>query len=136
MEWWLVVAALVVSAVGGWGVTRLFLWIGEHRKKEPMRRVVLLEQKPTDVEDAILRGGLMIGFLERVAITGGLLAGYPEVVAVVVAIKGLGRFSELKKTPAAAERFIVGTMASLLTAFAVAMVALIMAGEPLRRSLR
>ncbi len=135
MPWWLSLAALIVSAVGGWGVTRLCLWAGEHRAKEPMPRVVILEQKTVDVEDAILRGGLMIGVLERVAITGGLLAGYPEVIAVVVAIKGLGRFSELKKTPAAAERFIVGTMASLLTAFAVAMVALLIAGEPLRRSL-
>lgn len=136
MQWWLILAALLVSALGGWGVTKLCLWVGEHRKKEPMPRVVLLEQKPVDVEDAILRGGLMIGLLERTAITGGLLAGYPEVIAIVVAIKGLGRFSELKKTPAAAERFIVGTMASLLTAFAVAMIALIIAGEPLRRSLR
>ena len=44
-----------------------------------------------------------------------LLAG---AVAIVVALKGVGRFTELA-TPAARERFIVGTMASLLWACAV-----------------
>lgn len=132
MPWWLALAALAVSAVGGWAVTGLFLWIGERRPRPREKRVVLLEKAEEQPSEAIMRGGLMIGVLERIAITGGLLAGYPEVVAIVVAIKGLGRFSELKKTPAAAERFIVGTMASLLVAFAVAMAALLIAGQPLR----
>ena len=44
----------------------------------------------------LLRGGLVIGVLERFAITGGLLAGRPEVVGVVLAIKGLGRYPELR----------------------------------------
>ncbi|GAA1349096.1 hypothetical protein [Falsarthrobacter nasiphocae] len=132
MQWWIVLAALAVSTLGGWGVTAGFLWLGENRARKPMPRVVLLESTAEGPEDAVLRGGLMIGMLERVAVTGGLIAGYPEVVALVVAIKGLGRFSELKKTPAAAERFIVGTFASLLVAFVVAMAALLLAGEPLR----
>ena len=40
------------------------------------------------------------------------------VIAVLVALKGIGRFTELA-TPAARERFIVGTLASLLWACAV-----------------
>ena len=41
-------------------------------------------------------------------------------IAYVVAIKGLGRFAELKETPVAAERFIIGTLASMLWAAGVA----------------
>jgi len=63
----------------------------------------------------ILRGGTTIGYLERLGVTLGLIAGFPEAIAVVVALKGIGRFSELS-TPAARERFIVGTLASLLWA--------------------
>jgi len=47
------------------------------------------------------------------AIAGTLLAGWPEGLAVVLAVKGLGRFAELR-APAAAERFILGTLASAL----------------------
>jgi hypothetical protein len=67
----------------------------------------------------LLRGGAWIGVLERAAVTGTLLAGWPEGLAVVLAVKGLGRFDELR-TPAAAERFIVGTLASALWAAACA----------------
>jgi hypothetical protein len=70
---------------------------------------------PQDPE--ILRGGAWIGAMERAAIAGTLLAGWPEGLAVVLAVKGLGRYAELRK-PAAAERFIVGTLASGLWAVA------------------
>lgn len=73
--------------------------------------------------DAVLRGGRWIGILERTAVTGTLLAGYPAGIAVVVAIKGLGRYPELAGAMAgrgaAAERFIIGTLTSLLWASAV-----------------
>lgn len=58
-----------------------------------------------------LRGGLWIGLLERAAIVGTLWAGWPEGTAVVLAVKGLGRFAELKNHQAA-EQFILGTFAS------------------------
>ena len=67
----------------------------------------------------VLRGGLMIGILERLAVTGAILAGFPEAIAVVVAIKGVGRFTELA-TAEARERFIIGTLASLIWACACA----------------
>ncbi|HSP75126.1 MAG TPA: hypothetical protein VLO31_02780 [Cryobacterium sp.] len=67
----------------------------------------------------VLRGGLMIGILERLAVAGAILAGFPEAIAVVVAIKGVGRFTELA-TAEARERFIIGTLASLIWACACA----------------
>jgi hypothetical protein len=66
-----------------------------------------------------LRGGTWIGILERVAVTGCLLAGYPAGIAVVVAIKGLGRYPELREHPVGAERFLIGTLASMIWAGAV-----------------
>jgi hypothetical protein len=68
----------------------------------------------------ILRGGAIIGVLERLAVCLAILAGQPVAIAYVVAIKGLGRFAELKETPVAAERFIIGTLASMLWAAGVA----------------
>ncbi|MFE4465475.1 hypothetical protein ACFRCR_10210 [Oerskovia sp. NPDC056781] len=65
-----------------------------------------------------LRGGTWIGILERLAITGCLLAGYPAGIAVVVAIKGLGRYPELREHPVGAERFLIGTLASTIWAAA------------------
>ena len=69
---------------------------------------------------SVLRGGLVIGVLERLAVAGAILASEPVAIAYVVAIKGLGRYAELKETPAAAERFIIGTLTSMLWAVAVA----------------
>ncbi len=68
----------------------------------------------------IMRGGAIIGVLERLAVCVAILAGQPVAIAYVVAIKGLGRFAELKETPVAAERFIIGTLTSMLWAAGVA----------------
>ncbi|HZC25951.1 MAG TPA: hypothetical protein VE287_02940 [Actinopolymorphaceae bacterium] len=73
----------------------------------------------------VMRGGAWIGSLERAAVASCLLVGIPEGVAVVLAIKGLGRYPELR-APGAAERFIIGTFASLLWAGAAAGVALLL----------
>ena len=72
----------------------------------------------------VLRGGATIGYLERVAVAASLLAGYPEGLAVVVAIKGVGRFTELSE-PETRERFIIGTFASLVWACAGAAIAVL-----------
>ena len=71
----------------------------------------------------ILRGGAIIGILERLAVCLAILAGQPVAIAYVVAIKGLGRFAELKETPVAAERFIIGTLTSMLWAAGMAALA-------------
>lgn len=63
----------------------------------------------------VLRGGAAIGVLERLCVVLGIVAGFPEALAIVVAVKGLGRFTELAAAEAR-ERFIIGTLASLLWA--------------------
>jgi hypothetical protein len=86
--------------------------------------------------EEVLRGGAWIGVFERAAVFATLAAGWPEGLAVVLALKGLGRYSELRAdaTPATgsagpparpvtggvAERFLVGSFASLLWAVACA----------------
>lgn len=88
----------------------------------PVATAVLRAADPTAAATAggpgdpeVLRGGAWVGVLERAAVVGSLLAGWPEGLAVLIAVKGLGRYSELK-APAAAERFIIGTLASVLWA--------------------
>ncbi len=77
----------------------------------------------------LLKGGRWIGVLERLAVTGAIISGFPEAVAVVIAIKGLGRYPELRgrtgdDSSAASERFIVGTLASFVWAALVGIGAL------------
>lgn len=65
----------------------------------------------------VLRGGSAIGQLERAAVYLGLVVGWPEAIAAVIALKGLGRFAELRgATDGAAERFMIGSFTSLLWA--------------------
>jgi F0F1-type ATP synthase membrane subunit c/vacuolar-type H+-ATPase subunit K len=71
----------------------------------------------------VLRGGALIGALERGAIFAAVVAGWPEGLAVVLAIKGLARYPELRgpdqvtaAAHAVAERFIIGTFVSVLWA--------------------
>ncbi|MCU1638682.1 MAG: hypothetical protein JWL94_1329 [Microbacteriaceae bacterium] len=70
---------------------------------------------PPPAQREVLRGGITIGYLERFALIGSVLAGQAAAVAVIVAVKGLGRFSELENEQAR-ERFIIGTLASLIWA--------------------
>lgn len=100
-------AALALSAFLGWLLVR---GIFRHISPAP--------------SPGVLRGGTWIGILERVLITGGILVGMPEVIAVVIAVKGLGRYPELRETEddlrgGVAERFIIGTLTSFLVAAAV-----------------
>lgn len=101
---------VLAAAVGGGPVTVAILQSSFNREHP---------ENNTDVtESPVLRGGAWIGFLERMAISGTLLAGWPEGMAVVLAVKGLGRYSELGSESGAAERFILGTFASVLWAAA------------------
>lgn len=126
-----VVLAVVVSTVGGWGVTHLVLRLASRSSDagEPHtgpHGAVLLREPLAESDgpdgaraQAVLRGGTWIGLLERLATTSALLVGEPTAVAVVVAVKGLGRYPELRENPGASERFVIGTFASLLWAAAV-----------------
>ena len=73
----------------------------------------------------MLRGGAWIGYLERGAVAATMLAAFPEGLALVLAVKGVGRYPELRDAGGgdragrdAPEEFIIGTLASLLWAAA------------------
>ena len=115
----LVVLAGALAIAGGGPLTALVFDLVDRR--EP----------PADsLERAgqVLRGGTWIGALERVTIFVTLVAGWPEGLALVLALKGLGRYPELRAAEAggapsgAAERFIIGTFTSVLWACACAAV--------------
>lgn len=67
----------------------------------------------------VLRGGTTIGYLERLVLVAAVAVGHWEIIGALIAIKGLGRFSELD-TPETRERFIIGTLVSLVWAGACA----------------
>jgi hypothetical protein len=110
------VAAVLAAVAGGGPVATAVL-----RAADPA--AVGVSGGPQD--PAILRGGAWIGFLERAAVAVTLLAGSADGIVVVLAVKGLGRYAELR-APAAAERFILGTLASALWAAACVGVAVLL----------
>lgn len=75
----------------------------------------------------VLRGGWVIGYLERLAVVVAVALGRFEIVAAVIAVKGLGRFTELD-TPEARERFLVGTLTSLSWAAAFGLLVVVARG--------
>ncbi|WP_203582152.1 hypothetical protein [Microbacterium hibisci] len=116
-----------LAVLGGNPVTRRVLDVASHGRVEEGDNGGILLRAPSSPGVAagdepvreIMRGGTTIGYLERVAVALGVIAGFPEAIAVIVALKGIGRFSELAAAEAR-ERFIIGTLASLLWACIVA----------------
>jgi hypothetical protein len=114
-----------LAVLGGNPVTRRVLEIATHGRVQEgdnggiMLRAPSLAGGSEGAVREVLRGGTTIGYLERVAVALGIIAGFPEAIAVVVALKGIGRFSELAAAEAR-ERFIIGTLASLVWACIVA----------------
>ncbi|WP_103062237.1 hypothetical protein [Actinomyces qiguomingii] len=116
----LVVAlSLALSVFGGWGTVALVLrWarvpeLPPSREPTPAGSTAPVLSPRDDSVSPVLRGGTWIGVLERLATTGALLSGYATLIAVVVAVKGLGRWADLRDNPGSTERFIIGTLASL-----------------------
>jgi hypothetical protein len=121
----LLVDLFVVAVAGGGPLTATVLTLAD--------RGAAAQAEGAHAEE-VLRGGAWIGVFERAAVFATLAAGWPEGLAVVLALKGLGRYSELRAdaTPAAgtsaarpatggvAERFLVGSFASMLWAVACA----------------
>ncbi|MQA33220.1 hypothetical protein [Modestobacter roseus] len=126
-----VVLAVAAAALGGGPVAMAVLRAADPQRDVPAAapgpaapsagpavEPVVGKPAPRSVADPeVLRGGAWIGVLERTVIAGTVLAGWQEGLAVLVAVKGLGRFHEVK-APVAAERFIIGTLASGLWALA------------------
>lgn len=64
-----------------------------------------------------LKGGYWIGLLERAALFACVLSGFPAGIAVVLGVKGLGRYPDLRTpTGSKGELFIIGTFSSMLWA--------------------
>ncbi|MGC5169536.1 hypothetical protein ACPW96_05230 [Micromonospora sp. DT81.3] len=113
-----------VGVLGGNPITRRVLEIATHgRVRDGVNGGIILDAEaagtaitePSAAGAEVMRGGTTIGYLERLAVVVALIAGYPEAIAILVAIKGVGRFSELAAAEAR-ERFIIGTLSSLLWA--------------------
>jgi hypothetical protein len=113
----LIVPMAAVAVLGGGPVTATVLRLADQAGGP----------EPTGVQAAasVLRGGAWIGAFERVGVLAALVAGWPEGIAVVLGLKGLGRYSELKTDGSGpseppqggvAERFIIGTFCSVLWA--------------------
>jgi len=111
-----VLLAVAAAAAGGGPVATAVLRAADPDRGPSRRRA-------SDPE--VLRGGTWIGVLERTAIAATVLAGFAEGLAVLIAVKGLGRFNELK-APVASERFIIGTLASGLWALGCVGVAVLL----------
>ncbi len=130
LEALVVAGALAVSVAGGWWLVPAVLRLaarskdarppgGEHGAAGPQATTAL-------------RGGSWIGALERLAITGTLLAGYPAGIAFVIAVKGLGRYPELRDNPDTSERFVIGTLASMVWAAAPGVLGSVLLGSEVR----
>jgi len=130
---WLLVLLAVLAVAGGGplavavlcvadDVTERFTWARLRGRGRPARSPTEPATEPLDTltDGEVLRGGAWIGSLERAGIFATLVAGWPEGVAIVLAVKGVGRYQELSGNSDAAERFIIGTFASVLWACACA----------------
>lgn len=104
---------VLLATLGGSPVVSLVLQLATRTVRLGTHGGILVADVDSPAPDReILRGGTTIGYVERFALIGSLIAGQPGAIAIVVAIKGLGRFSELENA-SARERFIIGTLVSL-----------------------
>ena len=112
-HWTTALAAVLAVAGGGLVTTQVFSFV-----EDPER---------VRGAGAVLRGGAWIGALERLGVYVALVAGWAPGLAIVLAVKGLGRYPELRnqEDTGVAERFIIGTFTSVLWAVACAGVAVL-----------
>ncbi|MEJ3404962.1 hypothetical protein WDJ51_09470 [Rathayibacter sp. YIM 133350] len=117
------VVATGLAVLGGGPAARLALDLATKGSvREGIHGGIVVPQDARDAQGVlyrtdreVLRGGTTIGVLERFATVASVIAGLPEALAVIVAVKGVGRFTELESSEAR-ERFIIGTFASLIWA--------------------
>ena len=105
-----------LGVVAGSPLTSLVLGLASRGQAEDGRfGGILVKEEGDRTTREVLRGGAWIGYLERFAIVAAIVVGHPEAIAGLIAIKGLGRFSELDSAEAR-ERFIIGTLTSMIWA--------------------
>ncbi|WP_022901652.1 hypothetical protein [Humibacter albus] len=116
-------AALALSVLGGGPAVLFTLALASRGSVREGAHGGIVVTKSATLPDGevergeVLRGGTVIGIFERVAATASIMVGYPAAIAVVVAVKSVGRFTELAAAEAR-ERFIIGTLVSLVWAAA------------------
>ncbi|AAT88570.1 hypothetical protein Lxx06110 [Leifsonia xyli subsp. xyli str. CTCB07] len=123
--------ALALSVVGGGPAAQLVLALGTRPAPLGANGGIIVHDRVSGPENTreVLRVGATIGLLERFAATGAIMAGFPEALTVLIAVKGVGRFTELE-TPETRERFIIGTLVSLVWACVCAALFRFTAGWP------
>lgn len=130
MEWseiaWkagIVAVTGLLAMAGNPAIRSLLRWID----RQPTRASVSADDDVAAVRSNLglaqaqrdLPGGRWVGVLERLAVYSCIVAGFPAGIAMVLAVKGLGRYAELvteSSTTRKGELFIIGTFASLLWA--------------------
>ncbi|MBT1665773.1 hypothetical protein [Curtobacterium flaccumfaciens] len=92
-------------------------------KRFDRRRTTRAPAADADTDGTVtLKGGRMIGPIERLLLAGFSLAGAFPVVAALIAAKGIVRFPEIRRetTGYQAEYFLIGSLVSWAMAFAAA----------------
>jgi len=109
----LVAAGGLLAVVGGGPLTTVVFDLVDRRGTAP--------DGTMEQAGEVLRGGAWIGAFERLAAFAALVSGWHEGLAIALAINGW-RYPELKAGPRSgvAERFIIGTFASVLWSLACA----------------
>ena len=107
-----------MQVIGGNPITVWVLGVASRGEVEGGKHGgILVKEKGGRTKHEVLRGGTWIGYLERIAVVAAIATLHVEVIAAVIAIKGLGRFSELDSAETR-ERFIIGTLVSMIWAAA------------------
>lgn len=123
----LVIAACFVAAVVG-GTPPVRALIRRIERPTPASAPSPAPATPGEASDVVpglaqaeaeMPGGYWLGLLERAALYACVLAGFPAGIAVVLGVKSIGRYPELRTpTGSKGELFIIGTFASMLWAAA------------------
>jgi hypothetical protein len=124
------IALAALGVVGGFPITVYVLSRAETSdvSTDGDHGGIVVTGETTKTKREVLRGGWLIGYLERFAVVAAIVLGHWEIVAAVIAIKGLGRFSELDNA-VARERFIIGTLTSMIWAGACALLIVLSRGS-------
>jgi hypothetical protein len=124
-----ILVVAIIGAATAWGgspLVRLLFRLADHSERTAAVEEQTQPTGPIQAAASQLRGGFWIGLLERLAIFATIMAGYGGGLVVILGVKSLARYPELRAEDrrGAAERFIIGTFASSLVAAAGAGLAL------------
>ena len=95
------------------------VWAGGYAVAALMSGVGDGLQEP-DEDDSLPRGGRMIGRLERLMILIMVLSDQTAAIGLLIAAKSILRFGEATRSRKASEYVIIGTLASVAWALAIA----------------